>query len=112
MGFSSANHSGGISGHQCVSALHCLLGLRNVDFFLSLRGSRSSSCYCKRVGEPNLSNSACQWWSVEKGIAGIPAGIPGAGEKTKLPVIEGKGWLLFSSLLFFLTDLMWFFPLF
>lgn len=99
MGISSANHSGGILGHQYVSALHWLLGLRTFFVFLfPPRGSQGSSCNCKRAGGPN---PACQWWSVEKGIAGIPAGIPVAGEKTKLPVIKEKGWLLFSSLLLF-----------
>lgn len=44
---------------------------------------------------------------MEKGIAGIPAGIPGAGEKIKLPVAKEKEWLLFSFL--FLPDLHDFF---
>lgn len=40
VGISSPNRSGGILGHQCVSALHCLLGLRNADVFFPKRPPR------------------------------------------------------------------------
>lgn len=60
--------------------------------------------------EDQIFQIACQWWSMEKRIAGIPAGIPGAGEKAKLPVIKGKDGSYFL-LFYFSPRLTCFFSL-
>lgn len=107
MGISSANHSGDISRYQCeCSPLSAWA--KKCGFFFLLRGSQRSLYYCKRAGGPNLSNCLSVMVSGKEN-AGIPAGIPGAGENTKLPVLKEKGWLLFSTLLFFSLTYMFFF---
>lgn len=107
---SSPNHSSGILGHQCASALHCLLGLRNVDSFFPRR-PQGLLCSCNRAGGPTLSDSASvsggQW--ERESLQFLSVGIPGCWRKERCCQSDsGRDVCYFH--LFFTTNLHSFSP--